>query len=216
MLATGRRWTDLLSSMPLCFNLFGDLWDDPAALLNTIPLWWPDAPLGNVSLLFEHSPDRLDPDYLNNRSAFDAAFYLSRDDGSHGLIGIETKYHEHPKREPVPRADKLGRYTEVTERSNAFVPDWRVHILGTHLQQIWLDHLLLLSALQHPTKAPIWGRFVLVYPANNPAFARLAADYAEVLRDRSTYEARTIESLLGAPGALNKVTVAAFRERYLL
>ena len=221
MIREARLWADLLSSMPLCFNLFGDLYPvgqgpSPDRAANAVARWWSDAPAGDVSLLFEHSPGRLDPLYLNNRSAFDAAFDITRNDGSHGLIGIETKYHEHPKREPIPRVEKLTRYTEVTERSNAFVSDWRDYILGTHLQQIWLDHLLLLSALQHPTKAPTWGRFVLVYPSANPAFARLATEYTSVLTDPSTYEARTIESILDTPGALPVATVNAFRERYLL
>jgi hypothetical protein len=46
-------------------------------------------------------------------------------------------------------------------------------------------------------------------------FARAAAEYREVLRDGSTFESTTIEDLLATPGALDRSTVEAFRERYL-
>lgn len=34
----------------------------------------------------------------------------------------------------------------------------------TDLLEMWLDHLLLLSMLQHPSGAWRWGRLVHVYP----------------------------------------------------
>ena len=146
--------------MPLCFNLFGDLWPDSGIAAKAVSQWWPDAPGGDVSLRFEHSPGRLDPAFLNNRTAFDAAFGIAESNGHEAIIGIETKYHEHPKREPIPAPHRLPRYIEVTERSNAFVPEWRDRILGTQLQQIWLDHLLVLAMLQHSSGKWRWGRFV--------------------------------------------------------
>jgi hypothetical protein len=96
----------------------------------------------------------------------------------------------------------------------AFVDGWRELVIGTALQQIWLDHLLVLAMLQHPTGRWSWGRFVLVYPLGNPSFAGAAAAYRAVLRDPATFEARTIEELLDTPGALKLETVAALRERY--
>jgi hypothetical protein len=165
---------------------------------------------------FEHSPGRLDPQFLGNRSAFDVAFEINA--GStrgRGIIGVETKYHEHAKAEEKPSKERLRRYAEVTMRSNAFTDNWRKELLGTDLQQIWLDHLLVLSMLQHKTNAWSWGRFVLVYPAANPSFASAAERYCAVLRDPRTFEVRTIESLLDVAGALGLETVRLFRERYV-
>ena len=68
--------------------------------------------------------------------------------------------------------------------------------------------------LQHPSKQWTWGRFVLVYPGENPSFARAAAEYRETLRDAATFESRTIEDLLATSGALDPATVETFRERY--
>jgi hypothetical protein len=214
MLSEGRLWADLLSSMPLCFNLFGGLWSDRAQALRAVRAWWPESPTGPVTVKFEHSPGRRDLTYLGNRSAFDVAFEIDRGDDSRGIVGVETKYHEHAKAEVVPRPAALARYFEVTERSGAFIEGWRPLVVGTELQQIWLDHLLVLSMLQHPSGKWSWTRFVLVYPSENPSFGRAAAVYRSVLRDASTFEARTIEELLAAPGALPDATAAAIRERY--
>jgi hypothetical protein len=142
-------------------------------------------------------------------------FIIARRDGARAVVGVETKYQEHAKRENVLRPAVLARCAEVTERSRAFVDDWRSRLVGTDLQQIWLDHLLVLAMLQHPSEPCSWGRFVLVYPSENPSFARAAAEYRAVLRDATTFEARTIEALVETPGALAESTCHAIRERYL-
>ena len=51
---------------------------------------------------FEWSLGRLDPDHLGNRSAFDVAFELTDPAGGHGVVGVETKYHEHAAVEAAP------------------------------------------------------------------------------------------------------------------
>lgn len=209
-----RLWADLLSSMPMCFNLLGDLHADSGLADRVAHEWWPDLPGEVRQVRFEWSPGRTDPLYLGNRTAFDAALELDLGHGSMGVVGIETKYHEHPKSEDVPSPKRLHRYTEVTERSGAFVPGALDLIVGTPLQQIWLDHLLVLAMLQHPSDLCGWGRFVLVYPAANTGFAHLAQLYAELLADHSTFEARTLEDLLET-GSLPSGTIQAFADRYL-
>jgi hypothetical protein len=215
MLKEERLFADLLSSMPLCFNLFGDLAGDGEGARRAIRAWWPDAPSGAVRVRFEHSPGRRDPLFLGNQSAFDVAFDIDAGAGACAIVGVETKYHEHAVAEAAPKPAALARYVEVTERSRIFADGWRERVVGTDLQQIWLDHLLVLAMLQHPSKHWIWGRFVLAYPAGNPSFASAVARYAAALADRSTFAARTIEELLAAPGAVGEGAARAFRERYL-
>jgi len=215
MLKADRLWADLLSSMPLCFNLFGDLaGDDEAAATRAVRAWWPDAPEGAATVRFEYSPARRDALFLGNQSAFDGAFELELGGGALGIVGIETKYHEHAVVEAAPKAAALARYVEVTERSSVFREGWRERVVGTALQQIWQDHLLALAMLQHPSGRWSWGRFVLLYPAANASFARAAAAYRAVLRDEATFEARTLEELVGVPGTLLESTRGALVERY--
>jgi hypothetical protein len=215
-----RLWCDLLSSMPLCFNLFGETADDLDYARDALGRCWSELPGDIEEVRFEWSPGRRNRDFLNNRSAFDAAVLARAVDGSRAVLGIETKYHEHARAETVPvahddpRRDRLNRYREVTERSGVFVAGALDHILGTDLQQLWLDHLLVLAMLQHPSGEWTWGRFVLVAPERNTSFAAAAGRYRKLLVDESTFEYRTIESLLDC-GVLPSDVEVAFRERYL-
>jgi hypothetical protein len=209
-----RLWADLLSSMPLCFNLFGDLAADSTRASEAVRAWWPAAPLGVATVRFEHSPGRRDALYLGNRSAFDVAFDIETGTGSHAVVGVETKYHEHAKAEPAPSPAALARYFEVAERSGVFQDGWRSAVVGTELQQIWLDHLLALAMLQHPSGKWQWARFVLVFPSGNPSFARAAAVYRDLLRGSETFESRTIEELIASPSPITPTTTAALSARY--
>ena len=209
-----RLYADLLSSMPMCFNLFGPLAADAALASAAVKTWWPDAPGKVRQVRFEWSPGRrIEGRFLENRSAFDVAFELELDDGNLGVIGVETKYHEHCKREKRPIEKRLRRYAKVTDKSKVFLPDGLDALVGTPPQQIWLDHLLALSVLQDSSRQWRWAKFVLVHPAGNPSYARAAEAYSKLLADPSTFEVRTIESLLDSP-ALPAEAVSVFRERY--
>ena len=78
---------------------------------------------------------------------------------------------------------------------------------------MWLEHLLLLSMLQHPTDGWSWGRYVVIYPAGNVDQADMVTRYRQYLTDDSTFGSLTIEQLLGS-AALPPATVTALRERY--
>jgi hypothetical protein len=214
LLDADRLWANLLSSMPLCFNLFGSLSGSGAAAERALRAWWPELPDGHVSLKFEHSPGRCDPSFLGNKSAFDVAFEVAGS-GTCAILGVETKYHEHTEATATPEPQALARYTAVTERSGVFRPGWQAHVIGTPLQQLWQDHLLVLAMLQHPSQRWQQGRFVLVYPALNPSFALAAARYKELLADTATFQAVTIETLLQTNAALDRTTRDAIQARYL-
>ena len=210
-----RLYADLLSSMPLCFNLFGPLWGDVERSTAAVGTWWPDAPGRLNAIRFEWSPGRqIRGRYLENRTACDVAFELSGADGAVGLVGVETKYHEHCSLEALPSPDRVRRYRLVASQCGAFRSGAVDVILGTRLQQIFLDHLLVLSLLRDPISPYQWAKFVLVHPERNPSFASAAREYAALLSDASTFEVRTLESLLDA-GPLPPTAVSAFRARYL-
>ena len=209
-----RLWADLLSSEALAFNLFGDLAADIGRADRAVHAWWPDAP-GTVSeVRFAHSPGRLDPAWLNSLRAFDAAFVLDRGDGRKGIVGVDTEYHERLKSE-TPKPGNLWRTVAVAEQSGIFAKGAIDEVKGrSELAVMWLEHLLLLSMLQHPSGAWTWGRYVVVYPAGNPDIAGACARYRDLLADRSTFASVTIEELLDA-NALPARTTAALRKRYL-
>ena len=209
-----RVWADLLSSSALAFNLFGDLAGDLERADRAVHSWWPDVPGTVREIRFEHSPGRLDPAYLNSLRTFDAAFVLDRDDGTRAVVAVDVKYHEWGKPE-TPKPSNLWRTTEVAARSGAFAPGALNALTGrSPLCLVWLEHLLLLSLLQHPDGGWSWGRYVVVHPAGNADVVDGLDRYRNLLDDHSTFASITLEELLGAD-ALSPRTDAALRERYL-
>jgi hypothetical protein len=208
-----RLWADLLSSSAMTFNLFGDLAADLGLADHAVHAWWPDAPGTVDDVRFAHSPGRLDPVYLGNLVALDVAFVLDLGDGTQGIVGVMTAYHEVNKRQP-PKPRRLPRYREITETSGLFGPDAIDAVNGTELIHIWLAHALVLSMLQHPSGTWRWGRFVVVHPAGNSDFADACARYRELLVDQSTFSSVTVEALLESK-VLPAQTAAALRERYI-
>lgn len=214
MLNWDRLWCDLLSSMPLCFNLFGPLSVDPALAQRAVTAWFPEAPGRVEDVVLEWSPERGTGRFLQNGTAFDAAILLRLPDGRRGVIGVETRYHEHLGPETQPRTERLDRYRAVAEASKAFKRGAVDRLVGQPLQQVWQDHLLAESMKLEAGEEWGWASFVLVYPSRNPSFAEGVQQYAGLLATPEAFMPRTLESLL-QPGVLPDDAVQALRARYL-
>jgi PD-(D/E)XK nuclease superfamily protein len=208
-----RLWADLLSSVAMTFNLFGDLAADRVLADRAVHAWWPDVPGTVCDVRFAHSPGRLDPAWLGNLVAFDVGFVLDLGDRTQGIVGVMTAYHEVNRRQP-PKPTRLPRYREITDKSGFFCPAAIDAVNGTELIHIWLRHLLVLSMLQHPSRAWRWGRLVVVHPAGNTDFADACSRYRALLVDQSTFGSTTVEELLDA-GVVPTQTATALRDRYL-
>ncbi len=103
----------------------------------------------------------------------------------------------------------------MAERAGTFAPGAIDLVKGrSELAVMWLEHLLLLSMLQHASGSWSWGRYVVVHPAANSDVAGLVDRYGGLLANDATYSSMTIEDLLGS-GALPTATTRALRERYL-
>ena len=206
-------WADLLWPTAMAYNLFGDLAADFGLADRAVHTWWPDAP-GTVSdVRFQHSPGRLDRAYIGNLVWFDTAFLLDLGDGTRGIIGLVTKYHDRLQRR-LPKPSRLARYVEVTEKSGVFKRGTIDAVNGTDLLSMWLEHLLLLSMLQHASGTWNWGRYVVVHAAGNTDYADACKRYRDLLADKSTFSSMTVEELLDA-GVLPARTATALRKRYI-
>lgn len=213
---------DLLSSMPMAFNLFGEASLNEESQRALADLLAPGAD-GPIEIGFEWSPERRSERYTRDRTAFDVAIRVGDTSGPRTVVGIETKYHEHSAPEKKPKPEGMQRYQEQTdflvgiaERSDAFDDGWQAEVLTTDLRQIWRDHLLALSMREHLDEWTAATRYVLLYPSRNVSYLDAVGRYARLLKPGGTsFEAFAIEDVLGAAFAHGGPTKQAFRERYL-
>ena len=101
---------NMLSSMPLCFNLFGFLRAHRAAasrVLSTV-FTLDIAQITQIEVEWAPQPEQ----HLGDRTAFDAFIAYQRADGARGFIGVETKYTE-----PFSSDSKLPASGRVVYRS---------------------------------------------------------------------------------------------------
>lgn len=218
---------DLLSSMPMAFNLFGEasLPSNASSREALAALFGVDRDIES-DIVFEWSPERRSDLYTRDRTAFDVALRLGAPHGPRTVIGIETKYHEHSAKEKRPPANKSGAIqrhedqtaflVDIAERSGVFAPGWHDRVLTTDLRQIWRDHLLALSMRQHPDRWTGETRYALLYPRRNVSFADAARRYAGVLNEGATsFLALAIEDVVEAAFTHGGPTGEPFRRRYL-
>lgn len=91
-----RLFNNMLSSQPMCFNLFGDLHagvvDGDVAATDVLRAMFADMPLATIqSLEVEHLPQPK-AEYIKDKTAFDASIRFRDAAGNAGIITIETKY----------------------------------------------------------------------------------------------------------------------------
>jgi hypothetical protein len=187
-----RLFANLLSSQPLCFNLFGELQADLALAGRVFRELYPER-IGEVTAVrFEHSPGRGDPRYTGDRSAFDVFVEHTTPVGARGFVGIEVKYHEALN---DPAAAHKPRYTELADAMGCFAQEHRTALQAKPLQQIWRDHLLAGAML---ASGDGWdtGLYVFLHAAGNTRCVRAAARYAECLTDARTFAPLTLERFI--------------------
>ena len=169
LISEPRIWNNLLSSQPLCFNLFGELHYDLVLATRFFQNIYPDIISKVLKIDFEYSPGRENIEYTGDRSAFDVFIeYLPKNLTGKGFLGIEVKYIEDLTEESKKKAEKIfkkhkDRYTELTEQSGIFKKNRIDELRKPPISQIWRDHLLALATIKDYNE----GYFVFLSPENN-------------------------------------------------
>lgn len=147
----------MLSSQPLCFNLFGDLKLNPDKGNKFFQQLFPDYVAEVGGIYFEHSPGRGDVSFTADNTAFDVFVTCRTPEGKQGFIAIEVKYSEamaEPLATLCPRYDELSRvlgiYREPESQS----------LRGNPLQQLWREHMLSRAMVGNGLYES--GRFILL------------------------------------------------------
>jgi PD-(D/E)XK nuclease superfamily protein len=167
-----RLATNLLSSMPLAFNLLApwgrSLERASGYLIELLPAFTGAA----RQLLFEHSPGRGNPKFTADYTAFDALIRYSDGQGRNGFVAFEIKYSE-SMREPMP--ELKPRHAELSESSGLFTEPAAAALRANPLQQLWREHLLAQSMIDNGLYDE--GYFVTIAPALNYHVQDAAAAY---------------------------------------
>jgi hypothetical protein len=161
-----RMWENLLSSQPLCFNLFGELHFDHKLATKFFKKLFPDRVQTVTEILFEHSAGRGNKRFTGDHSAFDVFVEYTNGD-KRGFIGIEVKYAESLKEEDENKAQAtFNKHEEQYRRlttSEIFNTASIESLRKTPLSQIWRDHLLSIATKQLYDE----GFFVFLFPEKN-------------------------------------------------
>lgn len=211
LFAMPRIYNDLLSSQPLCFNLFGELVADLDTATALLRVLRPAVVEKVTAIRFEHSPGRGDLRFTGDRSAFDVFIEYRHQSGGHGFFGVEVKYHEDLAGKPTAHRP---RYDDVAHLMGCFRPDTWPRLRESPLQQIWRDHLL--AGATKSELGYVDGVFVFLYPTFNTHCKAAVERYQETLTDMATFDVWTLEAVVTA---LRKISsepwIEAFHDRYL-
>ncbi|MEA1832545.1 hypothetical protein U8607_10670, partial [Methylobacterium durans] len=176
-----RLKTNLLSSQPLTFNLFGLLARDLTFATRFMAELFPGLMQTVTHLSFEHSPARGDERFTCDGTAFDLAVRGRSATGERVFVGMEVKYSESTY-EPVPRFS--SRYATIAQASDLFIDPAATTLRTNPCQQLFRQHCLAATILDQS----LADRAVLTFiaPSHN-MLAHAAADtYARHLRDPLT------------------------------
>lgn len=174
-----RLRTNLLSSQPLAFNLFGPLADDLALATRFMAELFPGVLAQVTDILFEHSPGRGDPRFTADRTAFDVVIRGRTPTGARMLICIEMKYSEagHDAAPPLH-----PRHTEIARASSGlFVNPDDPTLTGSACQQLYRQHCLAAAMIAAGLADTVTLAFIA--PAHNQLAHAAAATYNRQLTD---------------------------------
>ena len=177
-----RLFGNLLSSQPLCYNLFAELADDLDLATAVIRTWWPRVQRVQ-QIRFEFSPGRGDDRFTGTRSAFDVFIEYEGQAGDLGFVGVEMKYHERlenggknaVRKRPIEVASLSGEFRDARDPALTTLP----------LSQLFLDHTLALSMLQDSSSPWRQGHFAVIYPSINRSCRKALQTYRTHLREHA-------------------------------
>jgi hypothetical protein len=173
-----RLFRNMLSSQPMCFNLFGPLALDPQYAKAVVSALVHE-PLRVVNhVIFEWAPTPC-AEYLGDSTAFDAFIEYTTVAGELCAIGIETKLTEPFSRQPYD-GPKYRRWMKRPD--SPWREDGPQVALVKH-NQLWRDHLLTVALRCHPKSTYFKTRLMLVRHPEDSECERVLRGYRELLND---------------------------------
>ncbi len=169
----------MLSSMPMCFNLFGPLVNDRTLAVRLLDSLVPEGVAEITSVALEWAPKPAG-EYLGDKTAFDAYFEYRSVDGRDCALGVETKLTE-PFSPKVYDSEAYRRWMRVPNAPWRPDADAKVHA-KVH-NQLWRLHLLAVAMRHHPHSRYAVTRLMIVRHPDDPDCGRIVSRYRQLLRD---------------------------------
>lgn len=191
-----RLRSNLLSSQPLCFNIFGELRLNPHKSLQFFNLLYDNHFKSIDRIEFEYNPSRRDSRLTGDRSAFDVFVEYTSTDGKKGFMGIEVKYSETlnegaksvnnilNKQFCDEQRTRRDRYRELSE--GLFIEDDFTSLEKLPLFQIWRDHLLAISMCKAFPEKYDEGLFIFLSPYSNLNCRKGVKKYIGLFKERKS------------------------------
>ena len=132
-----RLFRNLLSSMPMCFNLFGMFRAHPVSAARVLSMATGLDVAHIQEIEVEWIPEGAH--LLGDRTAFDAWVRYTTSTGRRGFFGVETKYTE-PFSQRVYMRDRSREVTGWPE--SGFMPEAAEVLSGQQTNQLWRNALL--------------------------------------------------------------------------
>jgi hypothetical protein len=211
---------NLLSSQPMCFNLFAPLLAMAPSLATAC-----------VAALLEDETDCIEVeavhfevaptpqgDYLDDRTAFDAFIEYRRADETLGFIAIETKLTE-PFSQKVVRPEKYLNYSGLFP--SVWHADAPARLVDVRWFQLWRNHLLAKRLAARPEQGYTSSLVVVAHHPHDRSCSAAVEGYRSlVVEPDSEVVARSLEQIADrwqplVDGTASEPWLQDFRTRYL-
>jgi hypothetical protein len=208
---------NMLSSQPMCFNIFGPLVADRTLAQVLVQAVVP-SPVDKVrDVEIGHSPAAR---YLDDKTAFDAFISYERVDGGRGFVAIETKLTE-------PFSQKNPDAAAYVKSTSKFTDTWPedVHeaLDDPRWFQLWRNHLLAHEFVADPEEGFDEGYSAVVRHPMDSECAAAVASYQQLLTEagRASFLDLPLDRVIDAWRPLvaqqpaRRTWLDAFHARYL-
>lgn len=170
---------NMLSSQPMCFNLFGPLVADRALATALLRQLLPGEVDRVTQVVIEFAP-KPKSEYLDDNTAFDAFIEYRQPDGKLAFLGVETKLTEPFSQQ---KYDKPAYRRWMEGAGVPWHPD-NAH-LGADIEhnQLCRDHLLAIAMRDHASSRYAKGRLMLVRHPGDGSCDEVVRGYQRLLCD---------------------------------
>lgn len=191
-----RLLCNLLSSQPMCFNLFAPIAINPSIALPFVSAMFQISEVRRVvRVIVEHEPAPRSA-FLGDATSFDAFIEVENADGELGFIAIETKLTEPFSQNRYPISEGSGYRRWIDHERSLWRARSTASLEALNVNQLFRDHALALAALCQPDSQYRFAALAVVRHPGDPACAASLNAYGELLRPTYATDVRVIDAPL--------------------